>query len=232
MKKAIAIVVFGLALVYAAAAMAGREWLVLKSAFVSCAAWSDAKLVRRQCADAAIVARAMDIVNAPVGGSLPSVDLALLRARLARIPGVADARLRRRLPDTLQAVLILRRPMAKWAGGGLVDVAGHRYEGATDEWLPIFDGDANRVAQMAEFYGFAAELLPNIGQVQLEDNGEWKLFLRDGAILYLGREAPRKRVRRYVRHRAEIVKMYGKVRAVDLRYGRGFALALAEEKQV
>lgn len=233
MKKAAAMVVFALALVYAAAATAGREWLVLRSASVSCAEWSGDALLPGRCADAAAYARAVKVVSAPLGNSLPAVDLAQLRLRLAAIPGVADARLRRRLPHSLHAVLILRRPLARWAGGGLVDVAGHRYAGASDKWLPVFAGAPGDAAQIAEFYGFAVALLPPniIGQVQLEENGEWKLFLRDGAILYLGGEAPRKRLKRYARYRAGIEKKFGKVRAVDLRYGRGFAVAVAKENE-
>lgn len=228
MKKAVAMAVFALALVYAAAAAAGREWLVLKEVSVLCARWSGDSLLRGQCADAAARSMAVKVVNAHLGASLPAVDLAKLRLHLASIPGVADARLRRRLPHSLHAVLILRRPLARWAGGGLVDVAGRRYEGASDKWLPVFVGDGGDAARIAEFFGFAAGLLPqdDIGQVQLEDNGEWKVFLRDGAILYLGGEAPRKRLKRYARHRAGIEKKFGKVRAVDLRYGRGFAVAV------
>ncbi|MGI9338197.1 MAG: cell division protein FtsQ/DivIB [Gammaproteobacteria bacterium] len=233
MKKAAAMLIFALALVYAAAATAGREWLVLKSASVSCAQWSGDVLSPGQCTDAAAYARAVNVVNTPLGESLPAVDLAKLRLRLVSIPGVADARLRRRLPHSLHAVLVLRRPLARWAGGGLVDVAGHRYQGASDNWLPVFSGAPGDAARIAEFYGFAVSLLPpnDIGQVQLENNGEWKVFLRDGAILYLGGEAPRKRLGIYARYRADIAKEFGKVRAVDLRYGRGFAVAVDKENE-
>lgn len=235
MKKAAAMAVFALALIYAAAATAGREWLVLKEASVSCAGWSGDELKSAPCADVAVYARAVGVVNEHTGGSLPALDLAKLRLRLAAIPGVADARLRRRLPHSLHAVIIMRRPLARWASGGLVDVAGHRYEGASSsgKWLPVFAGGDDDAARIAEFYGFAAHILPpdDIGQVQLEDNGEWKVFLRDGAVLYLGGEAPRTRLKRYAKYRPGIERRFGKVRAVDLRYGRGFSIALAKREK-
>lgn len=214
------------ALAHAAAAKAGREWLALASSSVSCAKWSGASLLRAPCEDLSANKRASAIINHHAGESLLAVDLALLRRRLARIPGVSEARVRRHLPDRVSAVLILRQPLAKWADGGLVDVAGHRYDGDESEWLPIFKGPQGRAAEVAEFYGFASGVLPagEIGQVQLEDNGDWKLFLRDGAVLYLGRDAPRRKLRRYASHREQVGAMFDSVRAVDLRYGRGFSV--------
>ncbi len=235
-KAAVYFAAAGAAFLLAGAALTGAagEWPQLLSVRVSCAKWRDARLLSAPCADSSALARARKIAGEHAGKNLLGVDIARLRARLSRIPGVAEARLRRRLPHTLTALLIMHEPLAQWADGGLVDVAGRRYEGGAQGWLPIFKGGEGSAAEITEFYGFAGGVLPGgeIGQVQLDGDGEWKLFLRDGAVLYLGSDSPRARLRRFARHRAALAERFAAVRSVDLRYPRGFSVvAGGEEKE-
>lgn len=169
------------------------------------------------------------------GRSLPMMRLPELRARILNLPGVADAHLRRRLPDVLEVKLVARRPLAAWAGGGLVDMRGVRYEGVSDSWLPVFSGPEERAASMADFYGEARELLKSadatIAQLRVDEGGEWMLFLRDGVMLRLGREHRRERLRRYARYAGELRRRFARVRAVDLRYEKGFSVSADNEEQ-
>lgn len=167
------------------------------------------------------------------GHNLITLDLSEWRAKLETLPSVAEARLRRRLPDTLEAELIDRRPLAVWGAGGLVDTAGLRYAGTPSQALPIFRGPAGRSVSMSDFYGAAAELLAplneEIAQLQVDENGEWRVFLRDGLILYLGRDNRRDRLQRYARHAGELRRQFAGMQAVDLRYERGFAVVTRED---
>ena len=172
------------------------------------------------------------------GRSLPLLDLPQLRSQILALPGVADAHLRRRLPDVLEVTLVPRRPLAIWAGGGLVDVRGERYNGAADSRLPVFSGPAERAAGMADFYGEARVLLAQsdaaiapIAQLRVEENGEWRMFLQNGVILRLGRENRRERLQRYVRHADELHRRFARLRAVDLRYEKGFSVFADNEEQ-
>ena len=168
------------------------------------------------------------------GENLLAMDLPRLRAQILNLPGVAEATLRRRLPDSLEVMLVARRPLASWAGGGLVDARGARYAGSVDSRLPVFSGPAERAASMADFYGDARALLASadaeIAQLRVEDDGEWRLFLRDGVLLRLGRENRRARLRRYVRYAGELRRRFARMRAVDLRYEKGFSVSADDEE--
>src|SRR3546814_2760469 len=59
--------------------------------------------------------------------AMPSVDLASLRAQLMQLGWVEDARVSRRLPDTLIIDIVERKPTAVWQNKGklaLIDVNG------------------------------------------------------------------------------------------------------------
>ena len=163
------------------------------------------------------------------GENLLALDLRKLRAELSALPGVDEAELRRRLPGVLAVKLIERKPLAVWGGGGLVDVRGRRYDGAAHGWLPIFRGPPGAAAGMADFYGESRKILAplNIAIVQLQagEDGEWRVFLQDGVVLYLGREDRRRRLRRYARHALRLRREFAEVRSVDLRYEKGFSVA-------
>lgn len=162
------------------------------------------------------------------GENLLALDLDKVRAELENLPGVAGAKLRRLLPDGLEVRLIPRRPLAVWGGGGLVDVRGRRYNGAAEGWLPVFRGPAGRAASMADFYGSARETLSPLGaaivQLRVGEDGEWRVFLQDGVVLYLGREKRRLRLRRYARHARRLRREFAGLRTVDLRYEKGFSV--------
>lgn len=163
------------------------------------------------------------------GRSLPGMSLSALRAQFLRLPGVADAEVRRRLPDALEVHLVARRPLASWAGGGLVDIRGARYEGIADKWLPVFSGPVERAASMADFYAETratlAEAEAAVAHLRVSEDGEWRAFLRDGVMLHLGRENRRERVHRYARYAPELRRRFARMRAVDLRYEKGFSIS-------
>ena len=48
-------------------------------------------------------------------------------------------------------------------------------------------------------------------------------FLQDGVLLYLG-ETPKRKLRRYAKHKESLADNFTAVRAVDLRYSRGFSV--------
>lgn len=165
------------------------------------------------------------------GRNLATLRLHRLREQMLRLPGVADAELRLRPPDALEVRLIARRPLASWRDGGLVDIFGVRYEGVSDKWLPTFSGPAERAAGMANFYLEARTMLSGaaIAHLHLGENGEWRVFLRDGVMLNLGRDHIRERVRRYARHADDLRRRFARMRAVDLRYEKGFSISLNDE---
>jgi len=178
-------------------------------------------------------------VHGRIDGNFFAVDLAQVRAALEGLPWVRDAEVRRVWPDRLEATLEEHVALARWAGGGLVDVLGERFDGASDAALPQFAGPPGTEAAVARRYRRFGEILAPLGavpaRVTLSPRYAWRLRLADGLAVELGRDAPDDPVEaRLARLVAAwpltLGRMQKKHEYVDLRYPNGFALRLAEAK--
>ncbi len=164
------------------------------------------------------------------GDSLLSLDLDKVRTRLNGLKNVRSSSVRRVLPDRIAVDMEEHQPLARWEPGGLVNVQGEMYSGTTDRWLPIFRGPGSRLPEMAEYYFYARHLLGSAGnglqvvQLHLSDLGEWSMFLDNGWILNLGSHDAYARLKRFVETRTEIVRRFGEVSYIDLRYPNGMAV--------
>ena len=202
--------------VAAGARALSRQWLTLSGAEL-----------RAEGVDAQTVERAAAALRKFAGASVLDLNPDEVRRELEDLPGTAEAHVRRRA-RTLTAELHPRLPLARWADGGLVSARGGRYAGDASARLPIFSGAESRTAEMAEFYGSAREILAERGmapaQLELSESGDWRVVLENGVAVYLGREAPRARLRRFAKHYAAAAELYARVDSADVRYARGFAL--------
>ena len=202
--------------VAAGARALSRQWLTLSGAEL-----------RAEGVDAQTVERAAAALRKFAGASVLDLNPDEVRRELEDLPGTAEAHVRRRA-RTLTAELHPRLPLARWADGGLVSARGARYAGDASARLPIFSGAESRTAEMAEFYGSAREILAERGmapaQLELSESGDWRVVLENGVAVYLGREAPRARLRRFAKHYAAAAELYARVDSADVRYARGFAL--------
>ncbi|RYD46970.1 MAG: FtsQ-type POTRA domain-containing protein, partial [Sphingomonadales bacterium] len=71
--------------------------------------------------------------------AMPLVDLALVRERLLKYPWIEDARVSRRLPNTLRIFIVEREPAAIWQNHGqlmLIDAKGVALEPVKREAMP------------------------------------------------------------------------------------------------
>jgi len=110
----------------------------------------------------------LDRVDVRRGAPILAVDLAATRERLLSLPWVADARIERRLPDTLHIALDERRPLALWQRDReltLVDDGGVAIEGQDLRQfhdLPIIIGDEAPQRAAAALAMLSAE--PDLGK--------------------------------------------------------------------
>lgn len=164
------------------------------------------------------------------GGSIFSMDIVEWKARLEALPGVQKAHVRMRLPSTLLVRLSAAVPLARWQDGSLIDAQGGRYTGSINEALPVFRGDAARLADMVAFYRVANQLMPAlIAQVEVRAYGGWQIFLTDGTLVRLGRQ-PLRQLQRFVRHAPALAAQLPPLRVVDMRYTRGFSVQVRREE--
>ncbi|HEX7856594.1 MAG TPA: cell division protein FtsQ/DivIB [Sphingobium sp.] len=125
--------------------------------------------------------------------SMLSVDLAALRSRVMTLGWVADARVTRRLPNTLVIDIVERDPVAVWQHGGklsLIDVNGVELEhvdGRAMPDLPLVVGpQANRETKaLQQLMGAAPALKPLLAGASWVGNRRWDLRFQSGETLAL-----------------------------------------------
>lgn len=143
--------------------------------------------------------RVYDIALNHKDRSMAALDLDAVRAELLQYGWVADARVSRRLPDTLVIDLVERSPVAVWQNRNayvLIDNNGRLLPGvdaATMPGLPILVGQ-NAPAQMRDLQALldaAPALRPQISGASWVGNRRWDLHFKTGETLALPDDAER-----------------------------------------
>lgn len=134
-----------------------------------------------------------DIALAQQDRSMAAFSLAEVRRELLSYGWVADARVSRRLPDTLVIDLVERSPVAVWQDRGrytLIDARGTELPGvdpASMPGLPIIVGHrANRqMESLQQLIAVAPALRPHIAGATWVGNRRWDINFRSGETLAL-----------------------------------------------
>ena len=128
--------------------------------------------------------------------AMPLVDLNAVRTKLLRYGWIADARVSRRLPDTLLVDIIERRPAAIWQDHGdltLVDAGGVLLEPVSPDAMPdlplvIGPGADRQEAAYQTLLAAAPALRPRVKAATWIGNRRWDLTFDSGEILALPEE--------------------------------------------
>lgn len=139
--------------------------------------------------------------------AMPLVDLEATRQRLLRFGWVRDARVSRRLPDTLVVDIVERRPAAIWQHNqrlALIDMDGVvleavRLDAMPD--LPLLIGPAANLhaAELARLTQSAPNLKPAMAGASWVGGRRWDLRFQSGEVLALpeGEAAARKALAKF-----------------------------------
>jgi cell division protein FtsQ len=154
--------------------------------------------------------RQLDVYNIAFdqpSNAMPLVDLEATRQRLLRFGWVRDARVSRRLPDTLVVDIVERRPAAIWQHNrklALIDLDGVvlesvRLNAMPD--LPLLIGPAAnlRAGELARLTQVAPNLKPAMAGASWVGGRRWDLRFQSGEILALpeGEAAARKALAKF-----------------------------------
>lgn len=145
--------------------------------------------------------RVYDIALKQKDRSMLAFDIAEVREELREYGWVGDARVSRRLPDTLVIDLVERTPMAVWQRGGqyaLVDDSGTPLPGvdpASIPGLPVLVGNdpAAQTPDFLELIAAAPALKPQVVGGTWVGNRRWNLSFRSGETLLLPEDPARAR---------------------------------------
>ena len=179
-----------------------------------------------------------------IGGNFFAVAPAEVRAGLEQLPWVRRAAVRRVWPDRLEVTLEEHVALARWGEvnadpqqQALINTYGERFNGRTEQALPLFLGPAGTEHEVARRYERFADLVAPLGteleRVVLTQRYAWQLRLASGLHVMLGRDADaaESRLRRFVEVYPETLgSMARRHEYVDLRYPNGFALRVPELK--
>lgn len=173
------------------------------------------------------------------GQRVLDVDIDAWRTKLLESPWVADARLHRVLPSTIDVTVVERAPLATLRSGdqlflldesgGIIDEYGPQY---ADVDLPIVDGlaadplsPARRarealLARVLSSLSTRRDLLARISQIDLHDAHDAVVLLEgDAARLHLGEVDFVERLRSYLELRGALLERVPTMDYVDLRFG-------------
>lgn len=130
----------------------------------------------------------LEQVGVQRGTPILAIDLAEMRDRVIDLPWVKDARIERRLPDTLHVTLVERRPLALWQRGRdftLVDQDGVAIDGQDVRRfhdLPVVIGDEapKRAASALAMLSSEPDLLQRVRALTWVSGRRWTIRLNNG----------------------------------------------------
>ena len=154
----------------------------------------------------------LDIYNAAFDQpsmAMPLVDLEATRDRLLRFGWVKEARVHRRLPDTLVIDIVERVPAAIWQNGerlALIDSEGVVLEPVRIDAMPdlpvVAGAAANRhLGGLEALLGVAPHLRPQVAGASWVGGRRWDIRFQTGEVLALpeGDDASNRAIRNFAR---------------------------------
>jgi cell division protein FtsQ len=167
--------------------------------------------MNRSLVDAVVTDELKRAADAAGGDKAPQalVDVSAIRERLLQFGWVKDARVSRRLPDTLVIDIVERRPAALWQNRGqlaLIDAEGVVLDRVPVDKMPdlpllIGPGANGEAAELDRLMAAVPMLKPQLASATWVGGRRWDLNLQSGEILALpeGEEAARAALMKFAR---------------------------------
>jgi cell division protein FtsQ len=174
-----------------------------------------------------------ELLGPAVGENILGLDIERLKSRLRASPWVADATVKRALPDTLQVEIRERVPLALAevdrlylmdGEGMLIEIYGPRTAGFD---LPIvrglagIDGEArrDRARRAGALLADLAELGAEVSEVRVLDSGDLRLVLRGpGEVVIMGAPPYRSKFVTFLALRHDLDERCPRAEYFDLRF--------------
>jgi cell division protein FtsQ len=173
-----------------------------------------------------------EVVHRDMPGNFFTANLDRTRQAFEQLPWVRKASVRRHFPWQLDVAIEEHVALAHWNGSQLINVQGEVFKAQSGEPLPDFSGPDEAAAEVAQKYRRFGEMLAPLGeeiaQISLSQRLAWRVRLKSGTELELGREQVEERMARFVAAYPQSVGALKRpVNYVDMRYRNGFAVRVA-----
>lgn len=177
-----------------------------------------------------------DIAQKYIRGNILKADLNSAQEAFAKLAWVAEADVRRKVPDTVEIIITEHEPIAHWSENELVGSKGEVFTAESDEQFPVFSGTEGAGKTMVQHYHhFENVLLPlnlHVEELVYTPRSAWSLKLNNGIWVKLGRENEDKRLQRFATVWPSLLaKQAANLEYVDMRYKDGFAVKHHSNKE-
>ena len=173
-----------------------------------------------------------EAIGNEVNAGFVGADLDRIRARIAALPWIDQARVARRWPSRIKITVTEQVPAAIWGERGLLNTRGELFMTEARHVpaeLPRLSGPDERSAEVAKRYlDVRDQLIPaglDLLRVDLDARGSWQMTLNNGIDVRLGRRNVDERTDLFLDVVADIITSRATdIDYVDMRYGNGFTI--------
>lgn len=166
------------------------------------------------------------------------IDVSEVAKRVKTLPWVEDVAVKRKWPAELELTIVERQPIIRWGDSELMDDEGNRFVKAahlnytTLPKIEGIDGEEFVVLDAYQMLSDRFEQLADIGVDKFVQNEHlsFELYLQNGVVVKFGREDYYNRLERFVKaYQSGRIPDLTKVKALDFRYNKGFAVQWKED---
>ena len=169
------------------------------------------------------------IVSKHLKGNFFTLDLMKARTAFEKLPWARNVSIRRRWPDKLEVVVEEHQELARWGSVALVNTHGELFHAASNSELPVFNGPADSVIEVASQFGNFSKALQEanlkVTSLTLTPRRAWEVTTSSGIHIELGRVEMQNRIEKFANvYVSTIAGLNKKIAYADLRYPNGFAV--------
>ncbi len=160
------------------------------------------------------------------------IDVNVLAQEMAKISWVKSVKIKKQWPDALEVDVVERVPILRWGDKDFLDSEARHFrlpESSGLQALFAVRGPEGSEAEVLEMYRvlhpwFNAQNMPLEG-LTLDNRRVWRVRLKDGIEVILGREEINQRLKKLVVVNQRIIQRYRQyIDLLDLRYQDGFSV--------
>ncbi|MDQ7090813.1 MAG: cell division protein FtsQ/DivIB [Methylococcales bacterium] len=161
-----------------------------------------------------------------------NADMQAIQIELLDLPWIAQVKVRRIWPDTIEVKIYEQYPIARWGDIGLLNEDGDLFipdNLAKFNKLPLLKGpeglEKKLMPMMKRLQGLLAQQSLVLQTFNVNDRRAWDLRLSNGLKLRLGQKNPLKKLNRFLITLPILKKNQRRaIEKVDLRYSNGYAV--------